>query len=61
MLLAASALVLFTQNSNHIKIGVSFVDSVIYHDFRDTNIVHPVFDLESQSMQFKGNFQKSDS
>ena len=26
------------------------MDSVIYHDFQDSNILHPFFDLESQIM-----------
>ena len=28
------------------------MESVIYHDFRDLNILHPLFGLESQSMLF---------
>ena len=32
--------------------NASFVDSVIYHDFRDLIIFHPLFGLESQIMRF---------
>ena len=43
----------FTNNGTHNQICVSFVDSVIYHEFRDRRIFHPLFGLESK-------FQKSD-
>ena len=49
-LFTTKALVLFTKNWNHIQIGESLVDSAIYHDFWDSNIFHPLFGLESQSM-----------
>ena len=34
-----------TKKFYHIHICVSFVDSVINHDFRNSNIVHPIFGL----------------
>ena len=49
---------LFTNNGKHIHICVSFVDSVIYHDFRDLNIFHPLFGFESQIMTLSQKIQK---
>ena len=49
----------FTNNGKHIQICVSFVDSVIYHDFRDLSIFHPLFGLESQIMTFSQKCQKN--
>ena len=43
-------LVFFTKNGKLIQIYVSLTDSVICHDFRDSNIFHPLFGLESQIM-----------
>ena len=40
---------------------MSFVDTVIYHDFGDLSIFHPFFGLESQIMTLSQKFQKSDS
>ena len=51
---------LFTYNGKHIQICVSFVDSIIYHDFMDQSIFHPLFGLESQIMTLSQKFQKSD-
>ena len=39
---------------------MSFVDSVIYHDFRDLSIFHPLFGFESQIMTLSQKCQKSD-
>ena len=39
---------------------MSFVDSVIYHDFRDQRIFHPLFDLESQIIALSQKILKSD-
>ena len=50
----------FNKNGKHIQICVSFVDSVIYHDFRDLSIFHPLFGLESQIMTLSQKCQKSD-
>ena len=47
------------KQSKHIQICVSFVDSVIYHDFRDLSSFHPLFGLESQIMTLSQKFQKS--
>ena len=52
---------LFTRNQNHIQLSVSFVDSVNYHDFRDSNICHYLFGRESQGMLLSENCWKSDS
>ena len=46
------------QNSQ--PLCVSFVESVIYHDFRDQRIFHPLFGLESKIMTLSQKFQKSD-
>ena len=51
---------MFTNNGKHIQISVSFVDSVIYHDFRDLNIFCPLFGFESQIMTSSKKCQKSD-
>ena len=51
---------LYVNNGKHIQICVSFVDSVIYHDFGDPSIFHPFFGLESQIMTLSQKFQKSD-
>ena len=51
---------LFTNNGKHIHICVSFVDSVIYHDFRDLNIFHPLFGLKPQIMTLSQKCHKSD-
>ena len=51
---------MFTNNRKHIQICVSFVYSVIYHDFRDQRIFHPLFGLKSQIMTLSQKFQKSD-
>ena len=32
---------------------VSFVDLVIYHDFKDLNIFHPLFGFESKIMKLR--------
>ena len=37
---------------------VSFVDSAIYHDFRDLSIFHPLFGLESQIITLSQNLKK---
>ena len=48
---------LFTKNGNHIQIGVFLVDSAIYHDLRDQNMVHALFglDLVSQCLLLSEN------
>ena len=51
---------LFTNNGKHIQICVSFVDSVIYHDFRYLSIFHPLFGLKSQIMMLSQKCRKSD-
>ena len=42
-------------HQKHIQLYVSCIDQVIYHDFRVSNIFHPLFCLESQIMPL-GNF-----
>ena len=59
-LLSALASDLFTNNGKQIQICVSFVDSVIYHDFRDQRIFHPLFGFKSQIMTLSQKFQKND-
>ena len=54
----SSTLDLFTKIFNHIQLCVSFVDLVIYHDFRDLNIYHPLFGLESQNILLSENDEK---
>ena len=39
------ALYLFTKNLKHIQICVTFTDSAICHDSRDSNILHLLFGL----------------
>ena len=51
---------MFTNNGKHIQICMSFVDTVIYHDFGDLSMFHPFFGLESQIMTLSQTFQKSD-
>ena len=38
---------------------MSFVDTVIYHDFGDLSIFHPFFGFKSQIMTLSQKFQKS--
>ena len=61
LLFTALAPDLFTNNGKYIHICVSFVDSFIYHDFRDLSIFHPLFGLESQIMTLSQKLQNSDS
>ena len=49
---------LFTKKWKHIQLCVSFIDSVIYHDFRDLSIFHPLFCIKSQIMMLSPKFQK---
>ena len=39
---------------------MSFVDSVIYHDFKDLSIFHPIFCFKSWIVTLSQKFQKSD-
>ena len=48
------------STEKHIQICVSFVDTVIYHDFGDLSIFLPFFNLESQIMALSQKFQKID-
>ena len=50
---------LFTNNWKHIQACVSFVDLVIYHDFRDLNKFHPLFGLESKIITLRQKFQEN--
>ena len=48
------------QQRKHIQICVSFVDSFIFHDFRDLSIFHPLFGPKSKIITLSPKFQKSD-
>ena len=52
---------MFTNTRRHIQMCVSFVDTFIYHDFRNINIFHPLFGLQSQIMTFKKSTRNSQS
>ena len=47
------------QKLKHFQIGVSLMDSAIYHYFRDSNMVHPFFALNSKLMLLGENKKKS--
>ena len=51
-------LLICSENLKHIQHCVSFVGSVINHDFRDIGIFHPIVVLKSQIMTLSQKCQK---
>ena len=49
---------MFNKKWKQIQLIVSFVDVVLYQDFRDSNIVHPLLGLESQIITLSWQFWK---
>ena len=56
--LLLNLLICSPKTEKHIQICVSFVDTVIYHDFWDLSIITPFFGLESQIWTLSQKFQK---